>query len=114
MFASLSNREKYQNLTKPQDLATMKISEATPNQYTTLILMAVGRQKIERKFLEHLHRKDIRELSTKDPHKAAKEVEHRIMAEAPAEGLTHSNLRMPFITTAQPTTAPKIAPSIWR
>jgi hypothetical protein len=50
IFASLSNREKYQNPTKPQDFAPMKISEATPNQYMTLILMAVGRQKIGKNF----------------------------------------------------------------
>jgi hypothetical protein len=61
---------------KPQYHATMKISEATPYQYTTLILMTAGHQKIGRKFLEHLRRKDIREFSTKDPHKAAKEAEH--------------------------------------
>jgi hypothetical protein len=35
---------------KLQDLPTMKISEATPDQYTTLILMAAGRQKIEENF----------------------------------------------------------------
>jgi hypothetical protein len=61
---------------KPQGLVTIKISEATPNQYTILILMAVGHQKIGRKFLKHLHKKDIREILTKDPHKVAKEVEH--------------------------------------
>jgi hypothetical protein len=74
--AILSSREKYQNPVKPRDLATTKISEATPNQYTTLILMAVGRQKIGSKFLEHLCKKDIRELLTKVLHKAAKEAEH--------------------------------------
>jgi hypothetical protein len=47
---SLSSRGKYQNLMKLQDLPTMKISEATPDQYTTLILMAAGRQKIEENF----------------------------------------------------------------
>jgi hypothetical protein len=73
--------------------------------------MAVGHQKIGRKFLEHLHKKDIIELSTKDPCKAAKEVEHQIVAEAVAEGLTHSNLHTACIMVAQPTIAPKIAPS---
>jgi hypothetical protein len=72
--ASLSNREKYQNPKKPQDLVIIKISEATPNQYTTSISMVAGRQKIGRKFLEHLRRKGIREILTKDPHKATKEV----------------------------------------
>jgi hypothetical protein len=53
----------------------MKISEATLNQYTTSIPMVVGRQKIRRKFLEHLRRKGTKEISTKDSHKAAKEAE---------------------------------------
>jgi aspartyl-tRNA synthetase len=75
-FRKLKQHTKYQNPMKPQYLTTMKISEATPYQYTTLILMTAGHQKIGRKFLEHLRRKDIREFSTKDPHKAAKEAEH--------------------------------------
>jgi hypothetical protein len=54
----------------------MKIIEATPSQYTTLILMAAARQKIGRRILEQLCKRNIRELLTKDPHKAAKEVEH--------------------------------------
>jgi hypothetical protein len=107
------SRGKYQNLMKLQDLPTMKISEATPDQYTTLILMAAGRQKIGRKFLKHLCKKNIRELSTKDLHKAAKEAEHRIATEATVEGLTHSNLYTTCIMAAQLTTAPKIAPSFW-
>jgi hypothetical protein len=98
---------------KPQGLVTMKISEATPNQYTILILMAAGHQKIGRKILKHLHRKDIREILTKDPHKVAKEVEQRNTTEAVAEGLTHSSLRTTCIASAQPTTTPKIVPSIW-
>jgi hypothetical protein len=107
----LSSREKNQNPTKPQDLITMKISEGPPNQYRTLILMAAGRQKIEIKFLEHLRRKDIRELLNKDLHKAAKEVGHPIVVKAMTEGLTHSNLHTACITGAQSTTTPKIAPS---
>jgi hypothetical protein len=106
--AILSNKEKFQNPTKPQDLATMKISEATPNQYTTLILMAAGHQKIGREILEHLCRKDIRELSTKDLHKAAKEAEHQIITKATTEGLTHSNLCTSCITAALSTTALKL------
>jgi hypothetical protein len=106
---SLSNREKYQNPTKDKDLVTMKISEATPNQYTTSIPMVASHQKIMRKFLEHLRRKGIREISTKDQHKAAKEAELRTKTEAVAEGLTHSNLRTACTTATQPIIAPKIA-----
>jgi hypothetical protein len=92
----------------------MKISKATPNQYTTSIPMVVGRQKIRRKFLEHLRRKGTKEISTKDPHKAAKEAELRTMAVAIAEGLTHSNLHTACTTTAQLAITPKISPSISR
>jgi hypothetical protein len=56
---SLSNRGKYQSLTKLQDLTTTKINEATPNQYTSLILMAAGRQKLGRRISEHFNKKDI-------------------------------------------------------
>jgi hypothetical protein len=73
--------------------------------------MVAGHQKIRRNFFEHLRRKDNRELLTKDPYMAAKEAEHQITAEATIEGLTHSNLCTACITAAQPTTAPKIAPS---
>jgi hypothetical protein len=62
----------------------VKISKATPNQYTTSILLAIGHQKIGRNFLEHLHRKGIREILTIDPHKAAKEVELRTTTEVMA------------------------------
>jgi hypothetical protein len=50
IFASLSNKGKYQNLTKPEDLATMKISKATLNQYTTSIPMAATTRKLGEKF----------------------------------------------------------------
>jgi hypothetical protein len=43
---------------KLQDLATIKISEATPNQYTTSILMTVDHQKIGRRISEHPGKKD--------------------------------------------------------
>jgi hypothetical protein len=75
--------------------------------------MAEGRQKIGRNISKHLRKKDIRELLTKDPHKAAKEAENRIAAEAIAEGLTHSNLHTACIMAVQPTTIPKIATSFW-
>jgi hypothetical protein len=73
---SLSSRRRYQNPTKPQDLATMKTSEATPNKCTSLILMVAGHQRIGRRISEHLRKKDIREPSTKDPCEVVKEAEH--------------------------------------
>jgi hypothetical protein len=103
---SPSNRGKYQSVTKLQDLTTTKINEATPNQYTTLILIAAGRQKIGRRILEHFHKKGIWEILTKDSCRAAKEAEHEITAET----LTHSNLCTACTMAAKRTTAPKIAP----
>jgi hypothetical protein len=59
---------------KLQNLSTMKISEPTPNEYTISIQTVVGHQKIGRRILEHLRKKDIQEPLTKDSHRAAKEV----------------------------------------
>jgi hypothetical protein len=58
IFVSLSSRGNYQSPTKLQDPAITTTSEATPNQYTTLILMTAGHQKIRRKILEHLRKKE--------------------------------------------------------
>jgi hypothetical protein len=74
----------------------MKISEATPNKYTISIQMVVGLQKIGRRILEHLCKKDIREPPTKDSCRAAKEAACQIGPEVTAEAPTHSNLRTLF------------------
>jgi hypothetical protein len=104
-FRNLSSRGKCQSPMKPKGPAIMKINEATSGQYTTLILMATDDQKIGRRILEHLRKKDIRELSTKDPHRTAKEVVHQIMAEV----LTQLILHIACTMAVQPTTAPKIS-----
>jgi hypothetical protein len=111
IFASLRSRGKFQSPTKLQDLGTTKISEATPNQYTTLIPMVADHQKIGRRALKHLCKKDILGSPTKDSFKAAKEVTRQIGAEIVAKGLTHSNLRTACTMAVKPTTALKIAPS---
>jgi hypothetical protein len=89
IFVSLSSRGNYQSPTKLQDHATMTTSEATPNQYTTLILMAVGRRKIGRKFLEHLRKKETQGSLIKDSISTAKEVAQQTMVEVATEP-THS------------------------
>jgi hypothetical protein len=101
----------FQSLTKLQDLATMKISEATPNQYTSLILTDAGHQKIGRRTSEQLCKKDISGPSTQDSCKAAKKAAHQIVAEVAAKALTHSNLHTTCSMAVKPTTAPKIAPT---
>jgi hypothetical protein len=68
----------------------MKINEAIPSQHRALILMVAGHQKIGRRILEHLRKKDTRALLTKNPHRAAKEAEQQITT--PKIALTHLNL----------------------
>jgi hypothetical protein len=65
--ASLGSKEESQNQTKLQDPVIMIINEATPSMYTTLTPIAVSHQKTGRRTLEHLRRKEIQELSSKDP-----------------------------------------------
>jgi hypothetical protein len=89
----------------------MKINEATPNQYTISIQTTVGHQKIGRRILEHLRKKDIQEPSTKDSCRAAKEAACQIRAKVTTEAPTHLNLCTACIMAAKLTTAPKIVPS---
>jgi hypothetical protein len=89
----------------------MKISEATPNQYIVFIQMAIGHQKIGRRILEHLRKKDIREPRTKDSRRAAKEAACQIKAEVTTEAPTHSNLRTACTMAVKRTTTPKNIPS---
>jgi hypothetical protein len=70
---SLSSRGNYQSPMKLQDPATTTTSEATPNQYIALILMAAGHLKIGRKTLEHLRKKESRGPHIKDSISTAKE-----------------------------------------
>jgi hypothetical protein len=95
---------------KLHNLGTMKISEAIPNQYTTLIMMVVGHQKIERRTLKHIRKKDTQDPPTKNSCRAAKEAARQIRAEVMVKVLTHSNLRIECIMTVKLITTPKIAP----
>jgi hypothetical protein len=110
---SLNSRGKYQSLKKLQYLATTTTNEATPNQYTTLILMAVDCQKIRRNFLEHLCKKETRGPPIKDSVTIAKELAQRTVAVVMTEARTQSNLRTACIMVTKLTTAPKTAPFSW-
>jgi hypothetical protein len=110
IFTSLCSGGKFQSLTKVRDLGTMKTSEATPNQYASLISMAAGHQKIGRRTSEHLRKKDTREPPTKDSCRAAKEAARRIGAKVVVEALIHLNLCTACTMAVKPTTTPKIAP----
>jgi hypothetical protein len=81
---------------KLHDLGTMKTSEAIPNQYTTLIPMAMGHQKIGRRTLEHLRKKDTREPPTKGSYRTAKDAACQIGVEVVTEALIHLNLRTAY------------------
>jgi hypothetical protein len=109
--ASLSSKEKFQRPTKLQNLGTMKISEATPNQYTVLIQTVMGHQKIGRRISKHPRKKDIQEPLIKDSRRATKEAARQIRAEVTTEALTHSNLCTVCTMAAKPTTAPEIVPT---
>jgi hypothetical protein len=113
IFTSLSIRGKFQSMTKLQNLGRMKISEASPNQYTILIQTTVVHQKIWRRILEQPHKKDIREPLTKDSRRAAKEAACQIRVEvvAEAEAPTHSNLCTACTMTTKLSIAPKIVQS---
>jgi hypothetical protein len=81
-----------------------------PNQYTTLILMVAGLQKIERRISEHLRNEDIREPPTKNSRRVAKEAARQIRTEDAAEALTHTNLRTTSTMAVDLTTTTRIAP----
>jgi hypothetical protein len=60
--ASLSNKEKYPSMMKPQGHpATTIISATTPSKCTTSISMVVGLQKTWRRILNHPYKKEVRE-----------------------------------------------------
>jgi hypothetical protein len=58
-FCKLEQQKKLQSQTKPQGpLATMTANAAIPSQYTALILTAADHQRIVRKKLGHLCKKE--------------------------------------------------------
>jgi precorrin-4 methylase len=107
--ASSSSRGKYQSPTKLQDLATGTTNESTPIQYTVLILMAAGRQKIGRKLLHHSRKIETPEPLIKDSISTAKEAAQPTVATIVAEACTQSNPRTACIMVANLTSTPKTA-----
>jgi hypothetical protein len=110
-FASSNSRGRIQGQMKPHGpLATMIASNITPSQCITSILMAVGHQRIGRRILGHLYRKEIQEASIKDPLSTTKEVAHRIMVVAVAEAHILSNLCIACIMATTQIIERKTAP----
>jgi hypothetical protein len=73
-------------------------------------MMAAGHQKIERRTLKHIRKKDTQDPPTKNSCRAAKEAARQIRAEVMVKVLTHSNLRIECTMTVKLITTPKIAP----
>jgi hypothetical protein len=102
-FASLNSRGRVQEQTKPQGpLATMTASDTTQSRSIASILMVVGHQRIGRKFLGQLRKKEIREVSIRDPPSIAREAAHGIVAMVTAEApldlhIVPSHQRLPHI-----------------
>jgi hypothetical protein len=96
---------------KPQaPLTTMTTNTASPSRCIALIQMATGHQRIRRRILGHLHKKETREVSIKDPPSIAREVAHRITVMVVAEALIYSDLRAACIMVATQTIARKTTP----
>jgi hypothetical protein len=84
---------------KPQGpLATMIVSVATPSRCIALILMAAGHQRIGRRILAHLRKKETQGPPIWDSLSTIREVAHQITAEAH----THSDLRTACFTIVRP------------
>jgi hypothetical protein len=66
---------------KPQGpLGTTITSVATPSRCSTLILMAIGHQRIGRRISGHLRKKETQETLIKDQPSIAREVTHKTVA----------------------------------
>jgi hypothetical protein len=109
--ASSSSKGKLQSQTKPQGPhATMTASVAILSRYTASTQMAVGHQRIGRRILGHLRKKETREPPIQDLPSTIKEAAHQIIVMATTEAHTHSDLRTACSTIVKPTIAQKIAP----
>jgi hypothetical protein len=86
-------------------LTRVIINAATPSRCTTLTLMAAGLQRIVKRILDHLHKKEVRELLSKGQTSITREGMHQDEATIMAEAHTHSSLRTTCTTAVKPTTA---------
>jgi hypothetical protein len=75
------------------------------SQCIALIPMAASHQRIRRRILGHLHKKETREPSIKDSPSTTKEVAHKIVAAVVAEAHIHFDLRIACIMAARQTIA---------
>jgi hypothetical protein len=76
----------------------MIANTSTLNWCIALILMVAGHQRIGRRSLGHLCKKEIQEASTKDPLSTAREAAHRIVVMVKAEANTLFDLRIACFT----------------
>jgi hypothetical protein len=73
--------------------------------------MATDHQRIGKRILGHLRKKDTQGPRTKDSTSTAKEAAHQTVVAVEAEAPTQLNLHTAYIMAVKPTTAPKAAPS---
>jgi hypothetical protein len=87
-----------------QGLAIMIINAITPNRCTSSILMVASHQRTGKRILDHLHKKGIRQPSTRGPLNTVREAMRQ------AEACTHSGLHIACSMAVKATTAQKIVP----
>jgi hypothetical protein len=105
-----SSKGKLQSQTKAQDLITMTANVATLSQCIVLILMDVGHQRIGRRTLQYLRKKETREPSIKDSPSIVKEVAHQVTIVVMTEAHTKFGLHTTCFMTMKSIISQKIAP----
>jgi hypothetical protein len=91
-------------------LAITTVDAATPSQCIALILMATDHQRIWRRILGRLHKKETQGPPIKDSLSTIREAVHQIAAVVTTEAHTHSDLRTACSTIVRPIIPPKTAP----
>jgi hypothetical protein len=105
-FASWSSKERHQSMMKLQgQSATMITNTATPSECTTSTPMAVDHQRIGKRTLSHLSKKETRGPSTRDQISSVSEVARQAEAMVAAEAHSHTSLHIACIMAAIPITA---------
>jgi hypothetical protein len=110
--ASSSSKEKHLSTTKLQNhLITIIINATTSSKYTSSILMAADLQRIGKRILDHLRKKEVSGLSITDQVSTVRKGACQAEATVVAEACTLSSLCIVCTTIVKPTITQKIDPS---
>jgi hypothetical protein len=110
-FCKIEQQRKTSKPMKPQDRpATIIASAAILSQYTKLTQTVVGHQRIGRRILGHLHKKETWGSPIKDTLSTIKEVSYQIMVAITVGALTYSYLHTVCFMVARPIITQNIAP----